>query len=95
MDPAEDAYSCFQARTEAGRPFAEELRARGISRLFVGGLATDYCVKATVLDAIAAGFDAVLLEDAMRAVEVQPGDGARALDAMKAAGARTIRSDTI
>jgi nicotinamidase/pyrazinamidase len=65
MDPAEDAYSCFQARTEAGRPFAEELRARGVRRLFVGGLATDYCVKATVLDA------------------------------MKTAGARTIRSDTI
>ncbi|HET7294599.1 MAG TPA: nicotinamidase [Vicinamibacteria bacterium] len=95
MDPAEDAYSCFQARTDSGRSFALALRDRGITRLFVGGLATDYCVKATVLDACAEGFATVVLEDAVRAVEVRSGDGGRALAEMKAAGARMLSSDAI
>jgi nicotinamidase/pyrazinamidase len=63
------------------------LRAEGFARLLDGGLATDYCVKATVLDALAAGFEVVVLADACRAVDVEPGDGDRAFDAMRAAGA--------
>ena len=87
MDPAEDAYSCFQAEDPDGMPFAAALGEHGVQRLFVGGLATDYCVKATVLDALMDGFQVVVLEDAIRAVDVSPGDGARALHEMKAAGA--------
>jgi nicotinamidase/pyrazinamidase len=85
-DAGRDAYSGFD-----GTVLAETLRARGVRRLLVGGLATDYCVKATVLDARREGFDVVVLEDAVRAVDVEPGDGRRALDEMRAAGAQ-VRS---
>ncbi|MGH7311886.1 MAG: nicotinamidase [Candidatus Rokuibacteriota bacterium] len=95
MDPDEDAYSCFQAETADGMPFAAALGEHGTGRLFVGGLATDYCVKATVLDALKEGFEVVLLEDAAAAVDVAPGDGARALGAMKEAGARLTRLEDV
>jgi len=87
MDPDADAYSAFQAEDPNGMPFAAALGDHGTQRLFVGGLATDYCVKATVLDALREGFEVVVLEDAVRAVDVNPGDGAKALEEMKAAGA--------
>ena len=95
MDPGEDAYSCFQAETEDGLPFAAALGERGVGRLFVGGLATDYCVKATTLDALREGFEVVVLEDASRAVDLQPGDGERVIAEMVAAGARLIRFDDL
>jgi nicotinamidase/pyrazinamidase len=91
MDPGEDAYSCFHAETDDGVPFAAILGEHGVSRLFIGGLATDYCVKATVVDGARAGFEVVVLEDAVAAVELEAGDAARALDEMRAAGARLIR----
>jgi nicotinamidase/pyrazinamidase len=87
MDPEEDAYSCFHGRDASGQPFSALLAARGVKRLFVGGLATDYCVKATTLDAIRAGIAVVVLEDAVRAVNLEPGDGARAMEEMAKAGA--------
>ncbi len=83
--PAADAYSGFE-----GTDLAERLAAAGVRRVFVGGLATDYCVLATVRDALAAGFDVVVLEDAVRAVDVEPGDGNRALESMRRLGARCI-----
>lgn len=95
MDPEEDAYSCFQARAEQGGEFASLLAGRGIQRLFVGGLATDYCVKATALDALRAGLTVVLLQDAVRAVDVKPGDGARALAELAAAGAASARLEEV
>lgn len=95
MDPERDAYSAFQAETADGMPFAAALGERGIGRLFVGGLATDYCVKATALDALKEGFEVVVLEDAVRAVDVNPGDGARAMAEMTAAGARVARLDEV
>jgi nicotinamidase/pyrazinamidase len=95
MDPEEDAYSCFQARAEQGGDFASLLAAREIQRLFVGGLATDYCVKATALDALRAGLTVVVLQDAVRAVDVTPGDGARALAELAAAGAVSARLDEV
>jgi nicotinamidase/pyrazinamidase len=88
MDPDEDAYSGFQAEDAAGMPFAAVLGERGIQRVYVGGLATDYCVRATALDAAREGFEVVVLGDAVRAVDLQPGDGERALAEMQAAGAR-------
>lgn len=82
-DAAHEAYSGF-----AGTDLQPRLRAAGVRRLFVGGLATDYCVLHTVMDARAAGFAVVVLADAIAAVDAQPGDGARALARMQAAGAR-------
>jgi nicotinamidase/pyrazinamidase len=90
MDPDQDAYSAFQAADQAGRPLAAVLAQRGIRRLYVGGLATDYCVRATALDAAREGFEVVILKDAIGAVDVQPGDGARALDEMRGAGAQEV-----
>ncbi len=95
MDPAEDAYSAFQGETADASAFAVALGERGIQRLFIGGLATDYCVKSSALDALRDGFEVVVLEDAVRAVDVQPGDGARALAEMTAAGARLARLDAV
>lgn len=89
-NPEVEAYSFF-----VGTDMAERLRERGIKRLFVGGLATDYCVKSTVLDARAAGFETYYLPDASRGVEVQPGDVARAEAEMEAAGARRLTLDEI
>ncbi|RMG30329.1 MAG: nicotinamidase [Gammaproteobacteria bacterium] len=83
--PEKDAYSGFE-----GTDLAERLQERSVRRVFVGGLATDYCVLNTVLDALKAGFEAWVIKDAVRAVDVQPGDGERALERMRQAGAREI-----
>lgn len=81
-DPASQGYSAFQ---DTG--LADGLRARGVDRLLVAGLATDYCVRESVLDALRAGFGVVVVRDAVRGVDVAPGDSERALAAMEAAGA--------
>lgn len=86
--PAEDSYSGFQGRDAQGVKLADLLRRRGAGRLFVGGLATDYCVKSTVLDALKEGFRVVLLEDAIRGVDIQQGDSERAIQEMVQRGAR-------
>lgn len=81
--PERDAYSAFQGTT-----LSAQLRAAGVRRVIVGGLATDYCVKASVLDARREGFEVEVLGDAVRPVEVEPGDGARALQEMRQSGAQ-------
>ena len=83
----EDSYSGFQGTDEGGVGLADLLRQRGSERLFVGGLATDYCVRQTVLDGLKEGFKVVLLEDAIRGVDIRPGDSERALAEMIQAGA--------
>ena len=95
MDPSEDAYSCFQAETADGMPFAAALGEVGVGRLYIGGLATDYCVKSTVVDGVHEGFEMVVLADAIAAVDLTPGDGARALEEMRAAGAQMIRLEDL
>jgi nicotinamidase/pyrazinamidase len=72
---------------------ADFLGKREVKRAVVVGLALDYCVQATALDARAAGYEVVVLTDATRAVNVQPGDGDRALDALRAAGVREDRAE--
>src|SRR5512137_843180 len=74
-----EAYSGFQ-----GTDLAAQLSARGVRRVFVCGLATDYCVKATALDARSAGLGVVVIEDAIRGVEVKTGDCVKAVDEMRA-----------
>jgi nicotinamidase/pyrazinamidase len=93
----EDGYSGFTMRDPvSGQEHATELeallRGRSVDRVLVCGLATDYCVKATAMDAARLGFDTVVLRDAVRPVELHAGDGARALDDMTAAGVRIAAS---
>lgn len=83
----DEGYSAFEGRLPDGRDLATALREAGVTRVFVGGLATDYCVRATVLAARQAGFEVTWLRDASRPVDVKPGDGARAQIEMMAAGA--------
>jgi nicotinamidase/pyrazinamidase len=91
--PDEDGYSGFDGRGEGGT-LEEMLRKAGVERIFVGGLATDYCVKHTVLDGLKRGFKVVWLEDASRGVDVTPGDSARAAAEMLDHGAtKTARPD--
>lgn len=90
----EDGYSGFTVRDPAsGDPsdtlLDSMLRDRGIGTVVVGGLATDYCVRDTALDAMRRGFATFVLIDAVRAVDLHEGDGARALEAMRRAGVRS------
>ena len=89
----EDGYSGFLGRDSSGRSLAALLRDRGVDRLFVGGLATDYCVKHTVLDGIQEGFRVMLIGDAVRGVNLNPGDSERAIQEMSAAGAIVVRGN--
>jgi len=89
-DPDAEAYSGFKGTT-----LADQLRARKVRRLFIGGLATEYCILNTVNDAIAAGFATVVLSDGVRAVDVHPGDGPAAVREMRRAGARFAPTDVV
>jgi nicotinamidase/pyrazinamidase len=82
-DPKDEGYSMFE-----GTDLAQRLEAGGVGRLWVGGLALDYCVRATVLDGLEAGFEVHLIGDAVRAVNLDPGDGDNAVKRMRSAGAR-------
>lgn len=83
--PEAESYSAFGVST-----LEETLHEAGVRRLFIGGLATDYCVRHTVNDALTRGFDVLLLRDAIRAVDLQPGDGERATAEMLVRGAVPI-----
>jgi nicotinamidase/pyrazinamidase len=86
-DIDKDNYSDFEA-TGLG----DLLRRVNVRRVWVGGLAQDVCVRATTLDALAQGFETYLIEDATRPVELEAGEGARAIEEMRAAGARLINT---
>jgi nicotinamidase/pyrazinamidase len=90
QDPNSQGYSSFH-----GSGLAEALRERDVERLYVTGLTTDYCVKNSVLDALREGFDVVLVWDATRAVNVKAGDGERAIEEMRRAGADVVSSDEV
>lgn len=90
VDRATDGYSGFAATS-----LASDLRVHGVRRVFVCGLATDYCVKATALDAHAAGFATVVIADASAAVNVRPGDEAAALEELRTAGIAVVQSKDI
>jgi len=96
----EDGYSGFTMRDpttgeETPTELHALLRGQGIERVVVVGLATDYCVKATAIDAVRLGYDTDLLTDAIAAVDIAPGDGTRALDEMAAAGVRLTDHDAM
>jgi nicotinamidase/pyrazinamidase len=85
-----DAYSAFEGTT-----LEDDIRRSQSNRLFIGGLATDYCVLNTARDAAALGFQVLVMRDAIRAVDVHEGDGAKAEAEMKQLGARMIILDDI
>jgi nicotinamidase/pyrazinamidase len=90
--PDEEGYSGFDGKNEKGLGLADLLHASGVERIFVGGLATDYCVKHTVLDGLKQGFQVVLLEDAVRGVNLKPDDSERAIEEMVRAGVQKATS---
>jgi len=85
-----DGYSAFDGRDGSGLPLADILKSLGVTRLYIGGLPTDYGVKATVLSALQLGFEVVVLQDGIAAVNLQPDDGAKALAEMAQAGAEVM-----
>lgn len=86
----DEGYSGFEkSRLE------DLLRERGVGEVAVVGLATDYCVRASAIDAARLGFETTVITDAIRAVDVNPGDGARALEEILEAGAKLATSDRV
>jgi nicotinamidase/pyrazinamidase len=94
LDKGRDRFSQgYSAFHDSG--LGELLRERGVERIYIGGLTTDYCVKHSVLDARRLGVEVTVIEDAIRAVNVEPGDGQRALDAMREAGATFATAESV
>ena len=89
-NPDKESYSGFD-----GTNLPALLRERGVTRVFVCGLATDYCVKATALDGRNCGFEVVLVEDACRGVDIPPGLAQKAIEEMRAAGVAVCRTKDI
>jgi nicotinamidase/pyrazinamidase len=92
-DPARHGYSALDGHTADGSSFLDDVRRRGVTHLYVGGLATDYCVKHSAIDAAGAGLRVTVLEDAIAGVDVQPGDSARAVDAMRERNVDVVPGD--
>lgn len=95
-DPSVDSYSGF---FDNGRRHATDLapwlRDHAVTAVYIMGLATDYCVRFTAMDAVSEGFDTHLIVDGCRAVDLQPGDGQRAMEAMAAAGVHLVSSSDV
>lgn len=95
-DSAEDeGYSAFEGHLPDGQTFADRLRDDHVDHLYVGGLATDYCVRASALDGRKVGLKVTLLIDAIRGVNLQPDDSERAIDEMRRAGIDLATLDTV
>ena len=93
--PGKDDYSEFAGKDDRGHSLDELLKSEGVRTLYVVGLATDYCVLETVLDGLKYGYEVYAVRDAMRAVNVNPGDGEKALERMAGAGAHIVTSDEV
>ncbi|MBE0447630.1 MAG: isochorismatase family protein [Actinobacteria bacterium] len=91
FNPDKEQYTAFDEVSQ----FGDMLKARGINRIFVGGVATDYCVHDSVIGALKEGLDVYVLTDAIRGINVKPGDEERALEDMKEHGAELITSKDI
>jgi nicotinamidase/pyrazinamidase len=92
-DPESDSYSAFDGRSADGKSLAELLSALDVRHLYIGGLASDYCVRSSVLDARKAGFEVTVLSDAIAGVDVSAGDTEKALEEMARAGADFCPTD--
>ncbi|NIO10661.1 MAG: isochorismatase family protein, partial [Deltaproteobacteria bacterium] len=83
----EQGFSGFEGKDSDGHPLLDLLKQNGVDRIYVGGLATDYCVRSTVLDALKLGFRVIVIKDAIRGVDLKAGDSERALEEMVQQGA--------
>ena len=95
MAPNRDDYSALHGVDPNGNPLPEVLKEFGIERIFIGGLTTDYCVKESALEGLRQGFRVTVLTDAVRGVDLKPGDSERALKEIRAAGADTTTFETL
>jgi nicotinamidase/pyrazinamidase len=96
IDPEIDSYSAFfDNRHLRATGLGDYLRERGAEEIFIAGLATDYCVRWTALDAAELGFGTVVVEDGCRGIDLNPGDIKRALEEMRRAGVRIVGSDSL
>jgi nicotinamidase/pyrazinamidase len=92
LDSDTPGYSALEGHTPDGKSFLDDLREHHVEHLRVGGIATDYCVKHSVLDLLRAGLEVTVLGNAIAGVDVQPGDSARAIADMRKAGAKIVGS---
>jgi len=92
MDPEQDSYSAFQAFTDRGRDLESTLHELDVDELFICGLATDYCVRATTLDGLRRGLAVRVLRDMIRGVDLKPGDSEMAVKEMRVHGAHFSES---
>ncbi len=95
MDPETDSYSALQATDTSGTLFPDLLKKLGVTEIYVAGLATDYCVKYSVLDALKEGLKVFVLTDAIAGVNRQRGDSRKALEEMVRNGAKEITSEAL
>ena len=95
IDERLDGYSAFDGVDATGTPLAGLLADRGVNHLYIGGLATDYCIRSSVLDARNRGVAVTVLTDAIAGVDLMPGDSERALAEMQAAGAELSTVDAV
>lgn len=90
MDPREDSYSVFQAQDPSGTGFLNRLKSLGISQIYIAGLAADYCVKYSAIDALKSGFRVKVLIDAVKGVNLKAGDSQKAIEEIVKMGAQTL-----
>lgn len=90
MDPEKDSYSAFQALDSNGMEFLNLLKYSGVREIFIGGLATDYCVKYSAIDALMNGLKVKLLMDVIKGVNLNPADSDEAIKVMERYGAKKI-----
>ena len=90
MDPERDSYSAFQASDSNGAELLTLMKIFGVDEIFIGGLATDYCVRYTALDALKYGLKATVLMDAVKGVNLRPDDSDKAIEEIVLRGAKKI-----
>ena len=95
MDPAKDSYSAFQAEDSSGKDLLNLLRYMGIEEIYVAGLATDYCVKFSSIDAIKHGLKVNVLADAIKGVNLLPEDSRNAIKEMASWGVKLVTKDQV
>ncbi len=95
MDPEKDSYSAFHAIDSSGMALKNLLKIFGVTEIYIGGLATDYCVKYSALDALKDGLEVSILTDAIAGVNLQPEDSSVALQEMISLGAKKTISEEL